>query len=441
MSLLARLNGRFKIGTRIGAGFLLILALLVAVAANGYFGLDATRSAFDLYGRVSINSVRVTEIDSQFVSIRRNVLIYVGSGDDKAQARVREQAKTLNDLLTQTHARLAVPERQALLKKIQDDLGRYMKNFDVIVTKRAERDHAVNQVMNPLGVQLRTLLTEVVDGALLDEDMAMAALAGVTQERLMQMRISTLLFLLEHDQSMIKRVDELKKDLSISAQALAEVARNPTRQAKVRQFSSTMPKYNAAFDSAVVLINERERLVNDVGAKIADELAHGVEALKDMQLKSLDAIKASSEATIEWAEKLGLIVTGIAVALGLLAAWLIGSGISGPLRKIAGVLAELAHGNRAVDIPYTGNRDEVGDNARAAQIFKENLVRIEQMEAEQKAAEDAAPPRSGRLRRSRWPPSSRPRSVASSRRPWPETSHSTCRSRARPALMLVSPKR
>jgi len=273
MSLLARLNGRFKIGTRIGAGFVLILALLAAVAANGYFGLDATRSAFDLYSRVSVNSVRVTEIDSRFGSIRRNVLIYVESGDDRAQSRVREQAKSLNDLLTETHARLAVPERQALLKKIQGDLDRYMQNFDVIVGKRVERDYAVNEVMNPLGTQLRTLLTEVVDSALLDEDMAMAALAGVTQERLMQMRINTLRFLLENDQTLISRVNELKKDLSISAQALAEVSRNPARQAKVRQFSSTMPKFNTAFDSAVALINERERLVNDVGGKIADEVA------------------------------------------------------------------------------------------------------------------------------------------------------------------------
>jgi methyl-accepting chemotaxis protein len=331
--------------------------------------------------------VRVTEIDSQFVSIRRNLLLYTETGDDRAQSRVLDQAKKLNDLLTETHARLAVPERQAILKKIQDDLGSYMKNFDVIVSKRAERDHAVNEVMNPLGTSLRTLLTEVVDSALLDEDMTMAALAGVTQERLMQMRVNTLRFLLENDQALINRVNELKKDLSISAQALAEVSRNPGRQAKVRQFAQQMPQYNTAFDNAVILINERERLVNDVGAKIADEIARGVETLKDMQLKSLDSIKSSSEATIGWVGNLGLIVTGAAIAIGLLAAWLIGAGISGPLRRIASVLAELANGNRAVDIPYTQNRDEVGDNARAAQIFKENLVRIEKMEAEQKAAE------------------------------------------------------
>ncbi len=40
-----------------------------------------------------------------------------------------------------------------------------------------------------------------------------------------------------------------------------------------------------------------------------------------------------------------------------------------------------------IEVPYTTRGDEVGDNARAAQTFKEGLIRMGQMEAEQKAAE------------------------------------------------------
>ena len=64
--------------------------------------------------------------------------------------------------------------------------------------------------------------------------------------------------------------------------------------------------------------------------------------------------------------------------------------IARPIRRIGGVLLELANGNKAVEIPYTERGDEVGDNARAAHTFKENLIRIEQMEAEQKDQEAAA---------------------------------------------------
>jgi methyl-accepting chemotaxis protein len=64
--------------------------------------------------------------------------------------------------------------------------------------------------------------------------------------------------------------------------------------------------------------------------------------------------------------------------------------IARPIRRIGEVLLELANGNKAVDIPYAQRGDEVGDNARAAQTFKENLLRLEKMEGEQKAVEARA---------------------------------------------------
>ncbi|MCK1388344.1 methyl-accepting chemotaxis protein [Bradyrhizobium sp. 21] len=64
--------------------------------------------------------------------------------------------------------------------------------------------------------------------------------------------------------------------------------------------------------------------------------------------------------------------------------------IARPIRRIGEVLLQLASGNKAIEIPYVDRGDEVGDNARAAKTFKENLIRIEQMEAEQKVQEIAA---------------------------------------------------
>ena len=85
--------------------------------------------------------------------------------------------------------------------------------------------------------------------------------------------------------------------------------------------------------------------------------------------------------------------------------------IARPVRRIGEVLLELANGNKAVDIPYTERGDEVGDNARAAKTFKDNLIRIEKMEAEQKK-QKAPRPLSVRRRCSSSRSSSRPRSAS-----------------------------
>jgi methyl-accepting chemotaxis protein len=84
-------------------------------------------------------------------------------------------------------------------------------------------------------------------------------------------------------------------------------------------------------------------------------------------------------------------VGNVALGVGMLVVLtLIGSAlfsvlnIARPVRRIGEVLLELANGNKAVAIPYIERGDEVGDNARAAHTFKDNLIRIERMEAEQK---------------------------------------------------------
>jgi methyl-accepting chemotaxis protein len=73
--------------------------------------------------------------------------------------------------------------------------------------------------------------------------------------------------------------------------------------------------------------------------------------------------------------------------------------ISRPIRRIGEVLMELAGGNKDVKVPYIGRRDEVGDNARAAQTFKEKLIRIEQLEtAEKETARRTAEQRQADMR-------------------------------------------
>ena len=124
-----------------------------------------------------------------------------------------------------------------------------------------------------------------------------------------------------------------------------------------------------------------------MGVTIAAKMAEQLTALSSAQLKALDQIREETLTTIDWSVWVSLAMAVAALAIGLLLALLIGRGISKPLGKISGVLNELANGNKAVEVPYAERHDEIGDNARAAQMFKENLLRMEKMDAEQKEAE------------------------------------------------------
>jgi methyl-accepting chemotaxis protein len=90
-------------------------------------------------------------------------------------------------------------------------------------------------------------------------------------------------------------------------------------------------------------------------------------------LDDLDAKLAS----IAWL--LGLSVLGIAIIAGSVAL-LLGRSISGPLNLLGARMRALADGRLDGEIPGVGRGDEVGAMAATVQIFKDNAVRMHDME-------------------------------------------------------------
>jgi methyl-accepting chemotaxis protein len=76
---------------------------------------------------------------------------------------------------------------------------------------------------------------------------------------------------------------------------------------------------------------------------------------------------------------LGLSTIGIGVFSGCIA-WIIGRGISRPLNLLGGRMEELANGELDSDIPGAGRGDEVGKMAKTVQIFKDNALRMRELE-------------------------------------------------------------
>ncbi len=87
---------------------------------------------------------------------------------------------------------------------------------------------------------------------------------------------------------------------------------------------------------------------------------------------------------------LGIATLAIGVISGTIA-WLIGRSISGPLNQLRARMEGLAKGELNSEIPGVGRGDEVGKMAATVQIFKDNALRMRELEkAEAETRERAA---------------------------------------------------
>ena len=77
----------------------------------------------------------------------------------------------------------------------------------------------------------------------------------------------------------------------------------------------------------------------------------------------------------------------IALALSLAFSLLARRGIGTPISAMTTAMTRLAEGDKGIAIPGRGRGDEIGAMASAVQVFKDNMIRAEQLAAEQQAAQ------------------------------------------------------
>jgi methyl-accepting chemotaxis protein len=100
----------------------------------------------------------------------------------------------------------------------------------------------------------------------------------------------------------------------------------------------------------------------------------------------IDDLKAQTWASTQRS----LIVAGVILLLMLVVSIFVTRSVTGPLQRMTVAMNDLASGNLAVEVPGAGRGDEVGEMAKAVEIFKSNAVAQKTLEAEQRAAETRA---------------------------------------------------
>ncbi|MEW5729016.1 MAG: methyl-accepting chemotaxis protein [Pseudomonadota bacterium] len=77
------------------------------------------------------------------------------------------------------------------------------------------------------------------------------------------------------------------------------------------------------------------------------------------------------------------------LALALFFFWFTRYRIVRPLDSLGGVMGFLSRGDKSVAVPLVDKSDEIGDMARAVEVFKESMIRADQLEAQKRAADQA----------------------------------------------------
>jgi methyl-accepting chemotaxis protein len=371
-------------------GFSVVLALLVVVGAISVTGFNAVSKLVDDFSAVSGNALRITTVDSDFNRMRRQAYIYADTGDEKAAARFHELADGVRKTLDEAIPTFTSEERRSAAREIGKLIEGFVATFDGAAKLRETREKLVQEKMNPLGLKAREALTEFMTSAIADKDFEAAAYAGLAQEDLMQVLLNANRFLAGAE---TKYADGVKKYFVEFAKAQEQLGRhleNPKRRQLYQQAIETMKSYAAVFDDVAAAVVEVDKLVNKTMADQTAQLAERVTKLRGEQAAVLKKIDEEADATVAAKSSFTLALSGGALVLGAVLAWLIGGGVAGPVVRMTAAMGKLAGGDTKTEIPAQGRTDEIGQMAKAVQVFKDNMIEADRLRAEQETQKQRA---------------------------------------------------
>lgn len=140
-------------------------------------------------------------------------------------------------------------------------------------------------------------------------------------------------------------------------------------------------------DTAKALELLKSKCASPATAVLAEQ-THVVDDLVSYAGKVAESVSAETHAATRTA--LAIVMGGMALYL-FCAAWVGIQGLSRPITRLKAAMESLAAENLEAAVPETERRDEIGQMARAVQVFRDNglevaRLKIEQAEAESRAA-------------------------------------------------------
>jgi PAS domain S-box-containing protein len=281
------------------------------------------------------------EIDRRMNELRlaaRDFVTDPGAPSD----RVGAAAAALSALLKRTRLELA-PEQQDMIDGVTQRLANYREGIERVTGLIARRAQLV-AALPPVRERFESVIAEVPDRD--------------TARNLFRTQNQIAEALLAHDPAAAEQ----------SARRMREIAVNPP------QLHTAVDAYADAVISIAGTEGEIATLDKEVLGIEGQQIGRVTELLRDVSA-SRGRVLANDFARTLAHDKWQSIILGIAgVLIGLAAALFVVRRTVGPLKAIAGAIRSLAAGEKHTSIPAIDVNNEIGDIARAAEVFRRTLV-------------------------------------------------------------------
>ena len=341
-ALLARIRSfSLSIGQLTFGSFLLLLAVITATSMASVIAIRHIDATFAELQRLQDVGDLAEEIDRRMNELRlaaRDFVTDQGARPD----RVGEAASALTALLKKTRLELA-PEQQDMIDGVSARLQNYRDGIERVTALIARRAELI-AALPPVRERFETAIAAVPDRA--------------TARSLFRAQNQVAAALLAHDPDGAERSAQSMRALPIDDPPLRAAA--------------------DAYADAITAISGTEAEIAKLDKEVLGTegrlIGRVTELLRELSARRGRVLSRDFARTLTEAKWQSILLGTAGVLIGIFAALFVVRRTVRPLASIATSIRALAGGQKYASIPSTDVNNEIGDIARAAEVFRRTLV-------------------------------------------------------------------
>ncbi len=376
-----------RINTRIYAGFGAVIALAAVLAILGVSQLISVSGQFGRLVRVSDNAGRSLDVDRLADSLRRLGLKYQVDGDDAAAKEFADASARATSLLDEVARQATSDEQRRALSAAAEAIGAVRQDFEKLTQNgnqlKADKakllidGEALGKAVDQLTTAARGTLDQDLEGRSQDVEAAILAVRAANWQ-----------FLATRDP---KGLVGFKLNVGKATLTLTALGRLPAAEKikpSLAPVTAALVAYAKGFDDFAARLLEADKLYGDVMQAKLDKVGELSEAVRRSLTADMEGTKTGTDRTIGTTIVLQAVLASVGLLLGAVFAVIIARGITSPLGGMTAAMTQLAAGDKSVEIPARDNKDELGEMAKAVEVFKRSMVEADRLAAEQRTAQE-----------------------------------------------------
>ena len=251
-----------------------LIAIAVAVlAGNNILGVSKSAEGFKSYREMAKDSVLAGRVQANMLMVRMNVKDYLKTTSQKDINEFNEYYTKTNGFVHEALIEIQKPTRAPMVKSISQDMLVYKEGFYKVIKYMNTRNDIVNKNLDVNGKKIEKLLTSVMNSAVADGDKEAGLEVAKGIRTLLLARLYTAKYLASNTKKDSDRVNLEFNNLSESLQTIRKEVQNEKRRKQLKTAISLIETYKNGVESIVVLIKDRNNIINKklnvIGPRIA----------------------------------------------------------------------------------------------------------------------------------------------------------------------------